>query len=85
MVSKKDVNYKVDYIISHCTATSVQALINPKYKRDILTDYLQQILEKTSFAKWYFGHYHENRQLGSQFVVLYEDIVPLILKTISRI
>ncbi len=71
------VNCKVDYIISHCCPTSIQKLINPTYKRDILTDYLQQISEKCTFEKWYFGHYHENNQLNSQFTGLYEDIVPL--------
>ena len=45
------INYKVDYIISHCCPTSIQALINPIYKRDILTDYLQQISEKCTFKR----------------------------------
>lgn len=76
------INYKVDYIISHCCPTSVQALINPTYKRDILTDYLQQILEKCIFKKWYFGHYHENLQVYSKFTCLYEDIVPLEFESI---
>ena len=40
------VNYKVDYIISHCCPTSIQTLLNPSYKKDILTDYLQEISEK---------------------------------------
>ena len=71
------VNYKVDYIISHCCPTSVQALINPTYKRDILTDYLQQISEKCTFKRWYFGHYHDYKQVTSQFTLLYENIVPL--------
>lgn len=71
------INYKVDYIISHCCPTNVQALINPTYKRDILTDYLQQLSEKCIFKKWYFGHYHDYRQVNTQFTLLYEDIVPL--------
>ena len=71
------INYKVDYIISHCCPTSIQALINSTYKRDILTDYLQQISEKCTFKKWYFGHYHDYRQINAQFTLLYEDIVPL--------
>ena len=71
------VNYKVDYIISHCCTTSVQALINPTYKRDILTDYLQQISEKCTFKRWYFGHYHDYKQVNSQFTLLYEDILML--------
>ena len=71
------INYKVDYIISHCCPTSIQALINSTYKRDILTDYLQQISEKCTFKRWYFGHYHDYKQVNSQFTLLYENIVPL--------
>ena len=71
------VNYKVDYIFSHCCPTSIQTLLNPMYKNDILTDYLQEISEKCEFKKWFFGHYHDNRQINSQFTLLYEDIVPL--------
>ena len=71
------VNYKVDYIISHCCPTSIQTLLNPSYKKDILIDYLQKISEKCEFKKWYFGHYHDYRQVNSQFTLLYENIVPL--------
>ena len=71
------INYKVDYIILHCCPTSIQSLINSTYKRDILTDYLQQISEKCTFKRWYFGHYHDYKQVNSQFTLLYEDILPL--------
>ena len=71
------VNYKVEYIISHCSPTSIQTLLNPMYKKDILTDYLQEISEKCEFKKWYFGHYHDYRQVNSEFILLYEDIISL--------
>lgn len=76
------VNYKVDYIISHCCSTSIQTLLNPSYKKDILTDYLQEVSEKCEFKKWYFGHYHDYRQVNSQFTLLYENIVPLEFNSI---
>ena len=53
--------------------------INPEtnFEKDFLTDYFQKIKEKCEFKKWYFGHYHDYRQVYSQFILLYEDIVPL--------
>ena len=72
-------NYNVDYVISHCAPTSIQTLISSEYKNDDITDYLQQIYEKIKFKKWYFGHYHENRQINEQFAVLYEDIVRIVI------
>lgn len=72
------VNYKVDYVISHCCPTNIQALLGGgTFKKDYLTDYLQEISEKLDFKKWYFGHYHDNKQVNEQYVLLYEDIVPL--------
>ena len=78
------VNYKVDYIISHCCPTSIQILLNPSYKKDILTDYLQEVSEKCEFKKWYFGHYHDYKQVNSQFTLLYENIVPLEFNSIFK-
>ena len=76
-------NYKVDYIISHCAPTSIQAILGDgTYKKDYLTDYFQKIYEKTEFKKWFFGHYHDYRQVNSQFVLLYENIIPLIYESI---
>ncbi len=76
-------NYKVDYIILHCCPTSIQTLLGAgKFKKDYLTDYFQKIMEKCEFKKWYFGHYHDYRQVNSQFVLLYEDIIPLEFKSI---
>lgn len=79
----KKVNCKVDYIISHCCPTSIQTLIGGRgFKKDILTDYFQEISEKCEFKKWFFGHYHDNRQVNSQFTLLYEDIIPLNYESI---
>ena len=79
------INYKVDYIVSHCCPTNIQSLLSGGiYKKDYLTDYLQQISEKCEFKKWYFGHYHDNKQINSQYVLLYEDIVPLEIMNIFK-
>ena len=72
------VNYKVDYIITHCCPTSILTILSGGlFEKDYLNDYFQKIMEKSEFKKWYFGHYHDNRQIDSQFTLLYEDIVPL--------
>ena len=77
------VNYKVDYVISHCCPTNIQALLGGgTYKKDYFTDYLQKISEKLEFKKWYFGHHHNNRQVNDKYALLYEDIIPLEFKSI---
>lgn len=43
------VNYKVDYIITHCCPTNVQAILSGgTYKKDNLTDYLKEISENVN-------------------------------------
>ncbi|HOZ55248.1 MAG TPA: hypothetical protein PK993_04325 [Clostridia bacterium] len=77
------VNFKVDYIFSHCCPTNIQAIIG-KYRKDELMDYLQEIYEKTEFKKWFLGHYHENKQVNPEFTVIYEDIIPLEFESIFK-
>ena len=71
-------NFEVGYVISHCAPTNVQLLMNRCYKSDVLTDYHQQVNEKLNFKKWFFGHYHEDKEINDQFICLYNKIVPII-------
>lgn len=75
------VDYKVDYVITHCCATDLQAAIvhylNKPSKADILTDYFQKLEGKLQYKHWYFGHYHYYLQTDEKHTVLYDDIVKL--------
>ena len=72
------VGNRVDVILSHCAPSSIQDIISGGfYQKDRLTDYLDQVREQCSFRHWFFGHYHENRDVGEQFTLLYDRIVPL--------
>lgn len=67
---------EVDYVVSHCASTTVQAILSEgMYKPDRLTDYLMEVEEKLRFKKWFFGHYHDNRNVDNKHVLLYEQIV----------
>lgn len=69
-------NDEVDFIISHCAPQQVASLISRgEYKPDILTAYFAAIAEDTKFTKWFFGHYHDNRQIMGKFIMLYEQII----------
>ena len=70
------VNYNIDYVISHCCPTNIQTLLGRGiYKKNYLTDYLQEISEKMKFKKWYFGHYHDNRNVTKDELLLWEQII----------
>lgn len=72
-------DYKVDYIVSHCCATSTQFLLGGSmYMPDAETDYLEEILQKVDFQRWFFGHYHDNRNVTSKEVLLYDQIIRIV-------
>lgn len=66
----------VDYIITHCCSSSTQAVMSHgMYKPDFLTDYLEEIRQKTAFKKWFFGHYHDNRNINAEEILIYEQMI----------
>ena len=66
----------VDFIVSHCCASSTAALISHgEYKPDVLTMYLEEIRQTVTFKKWFFGHYHDNKNINAEEILLYEQTV----------
>lgn len=66
--------WEVDFVVSHCAPVSIAALAGFP-DRDRLTQYLELINERLDFRKWFFGHYHDNRQILSDYIMLYEQII----------
>lgn len=74
------VGNQVDYIITHtCPRETVEYMasvnrlgINKNVAEELpLTAYLQSIQWKVSYRKWYFGHFHLDRELWrNQYVLL---------------
>ena len=71
-------NYKVDFIISHCAASSIQTLIGGSlFKPDKLTAYFEEIRRTTEFKKWFFGHYHDNKNVSAKDILLWEQMIQI--------
>ncbi len=57
-------NFEVDYVLTHTVPLSIfNKIISEKGLRAIsgeeqLQNYLELVLEKTSFKSWWFGHFH---------------------------
>lgn len=67
---------KVDFIVTHCCASSTQILLGGGlYKTDILTEYHEKIRQNTNFKKWFFGHYHDNRNVNIEEILIYEQMI----------
>lgn len=72
-----DNGWRVDTVISHCASNSVQHLISPEFRSDILTDFFESIEERLCYDKWFFGHYHIDRELDERHTALFERIFKL--------
>ena len=69
-------NNEVDFIVTQCASSSTAALLSyGLYKPDILTDYLEEIRQNVKFKKWFFGHYHDNRNVNAEEILLWEQII----------
>lgn len=68
----------VDYIITHCASSTIQAILGGgMYKPDRLTDYFMEVEGKLQFKKWFFGHYHDNRNVDEKHILLYEQMIQI--------
>ena len=71
-------NWQVDYIITHCAPTSIVRRESRHNEADRLTDFLQEIQDKTDYRYWLFGHYHDNRMIDTKHILLWEQIVQIL-------
>lgn len=75
------VGWNVDYIITHCAPTSVQNRVQKligaedAYKTDMLTNFLEEVHARCAYKYWFFGHYHDERNVSEKDKLLYEQIV----------
>lgn len=71
-------DWNVDYVFTHCGPSSVTAILGGGlYQPDALTDFLEEVSQRLHFDYWFFGHYHDNRNLMRKYLQLYEQILEL--------
>lgn len=68
----------VDYVFTHVAPTSVAERIgaNLVSQERILNDYFEAIKDAIEYRKWYFGHYHLDKDVG-KFTAVYNRILTL--------
>lgn len=69
-------NWKVDLVITHCAPDSIQRELANWYEHDKLTNFFEVIRQDLTFKKWYFGHYHMDRQIEN-YTAIYRVIEQL--------
>ena len=73
------VDYKVDYVITHCAPQSIVAFLYMSHSEpDKLTLYFEDLSHRLSFRNWFFGHYHEDKKMLDKYILLYDQIIRIL-------
>lgn len=67
----------VDYVITHCAPDNIQYRISPYFEHDIATNFLFSVNKSLEFKHWYFGHYHEDKDIDEKHTALYQKIIKI--------
>lgn len=70
-------DWNIDYIVTHCAPDSIQDILSNKYyQHDKLTNFFEVVVkQKCKYDKWYFGHYHDDKEIDDKHICLYNKIV----------
>lgn len=69
-------NNTVDIIISHDCPSSIQQMFGAGlFTPDRLNGYFEELKNTITYDKWFFGHYHDNRIINDNHILLYEDMI----------
>ena len=72
------VNWKVDYVISHCAPLSISSRMYPD-DSDKLTKYFDLLINRgLLFRDWWFGHYHNRKDFDYKYHMIYVDIERIV-------
>ena len=70
--------WKVDVIISHdCSQSVFEKLMAGLWVKSLtsINKYFEVLEEKLDYWQWYFGHYHDDRQIDPKHRLMYNDII----------
>lgn len=67
-------DYNVDYVITHCAPSSIHSEIS-NYPKDNLTEFLEFVNSKLNFKKWFFGHYHIDKDITDKHTCIFDKLI----------
>ena len=76
-------NNSFDYIFSHTAPLNYEPtylflpMIDQREVDKSMEEFLQDVYDKITFKRWFFGHYHDDKILTSNLRLMYNDIIEL--------
>ncbi len=77
LMTLSDNNFKVDYILTHTCPQKIALQIHNRIyeeRPDPTRIYLDEINKRTKFKKWFFAHWHDEKEFDGKYVMLYNKI-----------
>ena len=71
-------NWRADYVITHCAATSIALSMDRHNEADPLTEFLEMVDQRLEYNYWFFGHFHDNRSVDQKHILLWEQIIQIL-------
>lgn len=76
-----DYNCKVDFIITHEPPSVVKRAMQMRQGKTIYTNklngYLEELGKNCEFRQWYFGSFHEDRNITPKYTSVYRELIPI--------
>ncbi len=70
--------FEVDYIISHTAPREIIRMMgfNPDFKEGELSGFLEWIMYRAEYKRWFFGHFHVDREVCLKHrALLFDEII----------
>lgn len=73
-------SFKVDYVLTHCAPTRFLPTVfkHTWFDIDPVNRLLDQIADRLTYNKWFFGHYHIDKN-NCTWRAVYDDIVEIVI------
>lgn len=78
-------NNTVDYIITHqCSRAMKQFLSMYEDEANVLDTFLDEVRERCSYKRWFFGSYHMNKTIPPREIALFNAVTPIQETRLAR-
>lgn len=72
------VGFCVDYMITHTAPISIIKQFRIREDELPLNNFLEEVMAKTKYRKWYFGHVHKDIDIDDKHIKIYERVLPIL-------
>lgn len=71
--------WRVDYVLTHSAPTNLIGRIPDRKKvfRTTISEWLEDVAERLTFDRWFFGHYHCDQEVDGKYFCLFNQLYEL--------